>query len=345
MQRSLKILQVSNFDYKNNFHQFYNCDYKIYFGLIKNGHSVYQFSNRDIARQDGFFKSRFGSTAVQNEKLIKVAREIKPDLILLGHCEQIDNETLGKIKEENKNIKIAAFNVDALWLPHNVNLVKERSKAVDVLFSTTAGDSLKQFARDGLKVAFIPNPVDEAIDKYKCFENPAPEFDVFFAGGGKYRIDTCNFLKENLQEINIHHIGKGKGKVVYGQRYLDELKKCWIGLNLPQFTDDIYQPYLYSSDRISQYFGNGLLTFCHAKTKIWELLEDGKEAIYYSTEAELADKLQQAKINRKDSLTIAENGWKKYHMLYNSKIITQYMVDVILEQSFSHNYKWPTINH
>jgi hypothetical protein len=339
--KSLKILQVANFDYKNNFHQFYNCDYKLYFGLIKNGHSVYQFSNRDIARQDGFFKSRFGSKKVQNDKLIKVTREMRPDLILLGHAEQIDNATLNKIRSENKNIKIAAFNVDALWLEHNVQLVKERSKAVDALFLTTAGGSLKQFSRNGLKIAFVPNPVDESIDKYRCFENNNPEFDIFFAGGGEYRVGTCNYLKKKLPDLKFHTIAQTKPTLVYGQGYLDELKKCWIGINLPQFTDDHYQPYLYSSDRVSQYFGNGLLTVCHKKTGYSDLLEEGKEALFYSTEEELAEKLQHAKINRKDSLTIAENGWKKYHMLYNSKIITQYMVDVIFSESLSQNYKWP----
>ncbi len=226
INRPLKILQVANFGYKHNFQQFYNCDYKIYFGLIKNGHSVYQFSNRDIARQDGFFKSRFGSRSVQNKKLIKVAKEIRPDLILLGHSEQIENETLNIIREDNNKIKIAAFNVDALWLDHNVNLVKERSLAVDSMFLTTAGESLKQFSRAGLKISYIPNPVDGSIDKYRCFENENPEYDVFFAGGGEYRINTCNYIKEKLPEIKFHHIGKGKQKVVYGQKYLDELKKC-----------------------------------------------------------------------------------------------------------------------
>lgn len=342
MSRSLKILQVANFGYKHNFQQFYNCDYKIYFGLIKNGHSVYQFSNRDIARQDGFFKSRFGSKKIQNDKLLKVVREIKPNLILIGHSEQIENETLNKIKEENKDIKIAAFNVDALWLPHNLKLVKERSKAVDALFITTAGDMLKQFSRPGLKVSYIPNPVDSSIDKYKCFENKNPQYDIFFAGGGEYRVNTCNYIKQKSPNIKFHHIGNSKENLVYGQKYLDELQKCWMGLNLPQFTDDAHQPYLYSSDRISHYFGNGLLTFCHHKTKLWEFLEEGKDAFYYSSEDELAEKIQRAKLNEKESKIIAENGWKNYHMLYSSSLITQYIVEITLNQKLSQSYKWPT---
>ncbi len=341
MNSPLKILQVSNFGYKKNYHQFYNCDYKIYFGLIKNGHSVYQFSNRDIARQEGFFKSRFGAEKVQNEKLIKVVGEIKPDILLLGHCEQIKNETLNIIREKNKNIKIAAFNVDALWLEHNLNLVKERSKAVDAMFITTAGEILKQFSRPGLRLSFIPNPTDEAIDKYKCFEGEK-EFDVFFAGGGEYRTNTCEFLKGKLPDIKFNIVGQPRNTLAYGQKYFDELNKCWIGLNLPQFTDDFHQPYLYSSDRISQYFGNGLLTFCHKKTGYDKYLEEGREAFYYSSESELAEKIHQAKLNKSEAKNIAKNGWLKYHMLYNSKIITQYMVDIIRGEGLSQSYSWPT---
>lgn len=342
MQKSLKILQVSNFGYKHNFQQFYNCDYKLYFGLIKNGHAVYQFSNRDIARQEGFFKSRFGSEKVQNEKLINVVREIKPDFILIGHAEQITNETLQKIKDENKDIKIAGFNVDALWLEHNYDLVKSRCKAVDAMFITTAGEILKQFSRNGLKVSYIPNPVDSSIDKYRCFENATSEFDVFFAGGGDYRIGICDYLITKLSDVKIHHIGKGKHKVVYGQKYLDELKKCWIGLNLPQFTDQSRQPYLYSSDRISQYFGNGLLTFSHIKTGINDLLEEGKDCYYYGNEDELAEKIQRVKLNEKESKKIAESGWKKYHMLYNSALISQYVVETSFDLLASNSYSWPT---
>jgi spore maturation protein CgeB len=323
----MKILQISNFDYKKNLHHFYNCDYKIYFGLIKNGHNVYQFSNRDIARQSGFFKSRFGSQKAQNQQLIKTVRELKPELIVIGHAEQIENETLAQIRSENKNIKIAGFYVDALWLPKNVEFLKHRAPALDALFITTAGESLKQFKHDCNHVSFIPNPVDDSIDRYKNFAAKTHEKDVFFAGGGKYRTETCDYLKTNISKAKFNILGQYNVPLVYGQKYFDELQKCWIGLNLPQFTDDYHQPHLYSSDRIAQYFGNGLLTFVHAKTGYQDIFREGVDALYYSEKEELLDKLKHALKNKSKSLKIAESGWKKYHKIFNSQIITDYMVD------------------
>jgi hypothetical protein len=323
----MRILQVANFDYKKNYHQFYNCDYKFYFGLLKNGHAVYQFSNRDLARQEGFFKSRFASENAINKKLIKTVNQLKPDLIFLGHAENIQNETLLEIKSQHKNIKIAGFYVDALWLPKNVEYLKYRATALDALFITTAGDSLNQFKSLCPIVEFIANPVDDSIEIYKQFEKDNTEHDVFFAGSGVYRTETCEYLRENLKDIKFNILGQRTIPLTYGNKYFEELTKCKIGLNLPQFTDDIFQPYLYSSDRISHYFGNGLLTILHAKTGYKDFFKENEEAIYYSELEELAEKIQFYSKNDSSRKLIAKNGWTKYHMLYNSKIITQYIVN------------------
>jgi hypothetical protein len=341
MLKPLKILQISNFDYKRNFHHFYNCDYKIYFGLIKNNHAVYQYSNRDIARQEGFFKSRLGSKKIQNEKLLKIVSEIKPDIIIIGHADKIDNETLLQIKSENNNTKIIGFNVDALWVEHNLNLVKNRCLAVDAMFLTTAGNSLKQFERDGLILSYIPNPTDSSIDKYKCFENSNFEHDVFFAGGGENRLATCNFLKSNLTNFKFKFLGQNNIPLTYGQNYFDSLTTCWAGINLPQFTDEIYQPYLYSSDRISQFIVNGLLTFIHRKTGINNILKEDEEAIFYESDIELANKLEFYKNNMTKAKTIASNGWEKYHKEFSSEKITRYMLNLTLENLTSEQFFWP----
>jgi len=322
----MKILQIGNFGIKRNLSQFYNVDYKLYFGLIRNGHSVFQFSNRDIARQVGIIKSRLGSAKRVNKKLLQVCSQLKPEMILIGHAEQITNQTLEQIKSDNPNIKIAYFNVDALWVKHNKNLIRERlkCKSLDSFFITTAGESILEFKREGLQISFMPNPSDKAIDRYKCFENAAPKFDCFFAGSGEMRINFVNELESNLPNIKFNNLTK-KG-LVYGQQYFDELTQCRMGLNIPQFEEDEYQPYLYSSDRIAQYFGNGLLTFLHEKTGYKSFLKPNEDAIYYSSKSDLAEKIHEYKLNDNLAKKIAESGWKKYHMLYASENISQYVV-------------------
>lgn len=326
----MKILFVGNFDYKKNYHQFYNCDYKFYFGLIRNGHSVYQFSNRDLARQEGFFKSRFGSESAVNKKLLKVVRQLKPELIFLSHCGMVKNETLQIIRDENKNIKLAEINVDALWVDHIKKHLLERAPFIDALFLTTSGDQLNEFRKINpkLKASYIPNPVDPSIEVKKVFENADHEFDVFFGGGGTHRTATIDYLRKNLKEVKFNIAGQDI-PLVYGQKYFDEMCRCHTGLNLPQFVEDFYQPPLYSSDRIAQIFGNGLLAVIHAKTQLQTMFEPDVEAIFYDEWEDLAEKIHQYKIDKGKRKLIAENGWNKYHMLYNSKKITQDMVDII----------------
>ncbi len=327
----MKILFVGNFGYKKNYHQFYNCDYKFYFGLIRNNHSVYQFSNRDLARQEGFFKSRFGSENSVNKKLIKTVRELKPEIIFLSHCDMIRNETLQIIREENKNIKIAEINVDALWVEHIKKYLLERAAVLDALFLTTSGDQLNDFKKVNpeLKVSYIPNPVDSSIDTGKGFEKTDHEYDIFFGGRGDYRTPTLHYVKTNLPEVKFNVLGLWGKDITYGQKYLDEMRKCHTGLNLPQFVEDIYQPPLYSSDRIAQIFGNGLLTIIHEKTQLQTMFEPDVEAVYYSEWEDLAEKIQKFTIDKGKRNLIAEKGWNKYHMLYNSKNITQDMVDLV----------------
>ncbi len=328
----MKILFVGNFGYKKNFQHFYNCDYKFYFGLIKNNHAVYQFSNRDLARQEGFFKSRFGSQKVINKKLLKAVNELKPEIIFLSHCGMIENQTLQIIREQNKNIKIAEINVDALWVEKVKNYLLQRSPFIDAIFLTTSGSQLEEFRKINpqLKVSYIGNPVDETIEKYRCYENENYEYDVFFAGSHNYREATINFLKNKLSDVQFNILGQGSNPLKYGQAYIDELVKCHTGLNLPQFVEEKFQPPLYSSDRIAQYMGNGLLTIIHAGTGLQEIFEPDVDAVFYNEWEDLAEKIQQYKLNKSNRKTIAKNGCLKYHMLYNSKKISQDMVGLVV---------------
>jgi hypothetical protein len=337
----MKILQISNFGIKKNLEWFYNSDYKLYYGLVRLGHAVYQFSNRDIAKQVSIFKSRFGAAAKVNKKLLKICDNLRPDMILIGHAEMISNETLQQIKLKY-GTKIVLFNVDALWVEHIREHLLHRSKVADAMFLTTAGESLEQFRKNCPKVSFIPNPVDPAIDKYKLYENETHNYDIFFAGAGEFRINTINFLKEQLPEAKFNVPGQLGKPLKYGQSYWDELTQCRIGLNLPQFAEEKYNPPLYSSDRLAQYMGNGLATFIYKVQGYQDYFEDGKEAFFYDSNKHLAELLKELVPNKELLKEVAQKGREKYHMWYNSEIISQYIVDVTFDKKYKFDYNWPT---
>ena len=81
------------------------------------------------------------------------------------------NKTLETIRGVCPGVKIVYRNVDPLIHVQNVKDIKRRVGAVDGVFVTTAGESLRQFASDAGFVTFMPNPVDSAVDTVRSFAN------------------------------------------------------------------------------------------------------------------------------------------------------------------------------
>ena len=64
---------------------YYSGNHKISNGLIRNGHNVYDFSYRDIARKEALLKIKSLGITKMNQRLIETVSAVQPDLLLLGH--------------------------------------------------------------------------------------------------------------------------------------------------------------------------------------------------------------------------------------------------------------------
>ena len=108
------------------------------------------------------------------------------------------------------------------------------------------------------------------------------------------------------------------------------LSNAKMGVNLSRGDPTKY----YSSDRITQLIGNGLLTFIHEKTYFNNFFNN-KEVVFYSNLSQLSEKIQ--KFARDDDLRkkIARNGKKKYMKFFNSTVVADY----IIKNTFDLNYK------
>jgi glycosyltransferase involved in cell wall biosynthesis len=341
----MRILQISNFDRKNNLRYFYNTDFKIFNGLIRDGHATYQFSDRDVAKELSPFKSRFGGRKKANQKLLSIFKQLMPDLIIAGHTEIIENETFEQLRKIKPELKIIFFNVDAFFVPEyqrNIDYVKKISKVADFIFSTTAEPNLlKQFSGQRAKISYIPNPFDLAIDSKKAFENNNPDYDLFFAGGWQYRHDILSRIESEISGISIFKCGVTNDTRIFGDEYLSKLSSSRIGLNLSHGEDDKYTPYLYSSDRISQYIGNGLLTFMDAKTGYNDYFSED-EVIFYNSIDDLISKLKIYLKDDEKSRNSAKQAWQKAHKNYSTEKVTKYMIERCFDLDLSEDYNWPT---
>ena len=78
---------------------FYNTGRRINNGFIRLNHSVLEFSDRDIVSYYRNLKDLNGSKKL-NKKLIEVISNYLPDLIVFGHADLINSETLEFIKKK-----------------------------------------------------------------------------------------------------------------------------------------------------------------------------------------------------------------------------------------------------
>lgn len=335
----MRILHVANFSTHKYGADLYATDRKISAGLIRNGHFVYDFSYRDVCRNESFFRTTKLGTAKVNEKLLQACDTIVPHVLLLGHSELIDGFTLHKIKKKYPSIRIGLWYVDALFHKEKTTHLFERLESIDVIFATTGGAYLEEFRTDSTCSAFIPNMVDPAIENMKAFVSPAYDYDFVFCGRDSHDPERQSFMERLQQETSSYLRCAFRGCLghspVTGYDYLDFLSRSKMGLNISRRNDIP----LYSSDRLVQLLGNGLLTFCPQVPGMLNLF-NGDELIYFEEYEELLEKISWFHSHPDKSRKIAESGWNRVHRSYNNKRITKFMLELLFELPFTSDYEW-----
>ena len=131
----MKILHVHNMMIRNKGIMKFYSGRKFSNGIIRNNHTLLEFSDRDLNR----YLSPIGLRSIGKKRLqhylIETCVNFKPDLILLGHCELIENRTINEIRALLPHVKITHWFLDALWIQQNIERLQARIPAVDAIFS------------------------------------------------------------------------------------------------------------------------------------------------------------------------------------------------------------------
>ena len=355
----MKILVVGNGNLKHRGARYYDQAGKLANGLIRNGHNVFFFSDRDQVYSLSQFATlgMFGTKAHKikhiSRTFLDICRNFKPDLIVCVHADLIAPAALLVAREILPQVKIAQFNVDIIFNEHNAKNITDKLDGVDATFITTAGQGLRKFSRTGKRVSFIPNIVDSSIEWPKCWERADQPHEVFWAlralkGSveGDRRIDYPLYLEKN--GVSIDYYGMNGKPLLYDARYFEAIANAKMGINISQIwtrgncekaaDEDLY---LYSSDRIAHYLGSGLLTFITRDHKLEELFAPDKEAVYFDSKEELLEKITYFRTHDDQRKTIAKAGWEKAHTHYNERLIAKYLVEATFAEKFSEDYRWP----
>jgi len=183
--KKLRIMHITNFaDRHNGRLYFVSIGQKLSRGFVRSGHSVLNFSDRDMMRIGRGVFDIFGRSSL-NKKIISSVKNYNQDLLLIGHADLIYASTLEELKAYNKNLKIAQWFEDPLInsgpdYNENTKKVLDKLDFIDNTFVTTSPDVL-DFDLNGSNFHYMPIPVDDSVERLKVFEMPNSIFDVFFA--------------------------------------------------------------------------------------------------------------------------------------------------------------------
>ncbi len=345
----MKILHISNFVQKQNGRLYWNHCFKINNGLIRNGHNLYTFSDRDQSRMN--LLNKINDNKILNKSLLETFKNFDPDLVIMGHADKVHNKTLREFKAIKKDLKIIEWNVDNYYLDNTEKKFKKRSDIIDAFFITNADNNLNSCLSSNNSISFFPNIFDQSIENMRIFENSNFKYDIFFAlsygvGTGKIRNkksdydreEYLEYIQKKLPNIKTNFYGYNNIEPIWGSSFDKALSESPMSLNLSRNPVIKY----YSSDRISQYLGNGSCIFVDINSQLNDLFEND-EVIFFDANniREFGEKIIYYSNNINEVRQIAKKGWSKGHKNFNEKIITKYFLDVALNGKPKHDYSWP----
>ncbi len=345
--KTLKIMHITNLNNRFDGRLHYNTGRRLNNGFIRNGHNVLTLSDRDIIHNNKGFKDISGIKSLQT-KIIDTFNNFKPDLLVLGHADKVSTNTLAKLKEIDKNLRISQWFLDPLSKhgpdhENNSRRILDKMDYMDGTFLTTDPNSLDIELKNSY---FMPNPADKSFEILNNYKKDCP-FDVFFAMSHGVHRGKLKSGKDDNREIFINRLIKKNKNIIFdvfgmnnvqpiwADQFLQKISNSYMGLNLSRGKPIKY----YSSDRIAQLVGNGLLTFIDEKTFLSDFFSDN-EMIFYKDIDDLSYKLNKYKKDKKVGKKIASQGRKKYLRSFNSEIVSDFIITKTFGFKNKNKYIW-----
>ena len=338
--KNLRILHVTNFNERLDGRLFFNTGRRLNNGFIRLGHSVLGFSDRDIQKYYKSLGDIKGKKSL-NEKLKKTCYNYKPDLIVTGHADLISKDQIQELKEDNPNTRFAQWFLDPLNkngpdFERNKDRILDKIDVMDASFITTS-PSVLNFLPQNKKNFYIPNPSDQSFETLNNYKKSC-SVDVFFAlshgvhrgklkfGKEDDRIIFLDKLQKITSDVKFDLYGINNVQPIWADHYFKTISNAKMGLNLSRGEAIKY----YSSDRITQIVGNGLVCLIDEKTQYRDFFKND-EMVFYKNLNDLSEKIM--KISKDDKLRkkIAHKGKYKYMKFFNSTNVANFIINKTLE--------------
>ena len=348
-KRPMRILHITNFNERHNGRLFFNTGRRINNGFVRLGNSVLEFSDRDILKHYKNYNDYTGSKSL-NEKLRKTCYNYKPDLIVLGHADLVSPSVLGELKDEYNDLRIAQWFLDPLNINgpdyiKNKKRILDKCEFVDTNFITTSPEVLK-FLPNNIQNFYIPNPSDPSFETLNNYKTNCSN-DVFFAlSHGVHRgilksrtsDDRESFINKLMfktSNVKFDIFGMDEIQPIWADQYFKVISNSKMGLNLSRGSPIKY----YSSDRITQIAGNGLVTLIDEKTGYRDFFTS-KEMVFYKNVSDLSEKISKISHDEKLRKSIGKNGKIKYLRYFNSNLVADFIINKTFDINNNKKYLW-----
>jgi len=334
----MRVLHIANFSLGKDGRVFYSTDRKLSAGFTRAGHFVYDISDRDMARSLSPFGSKKLGRGKLNQAVLRTVANLQPELLLLGHTDLLHEATLDEARRLAPGLRIAQWFVDWLVYPRDRQHLFKRLPHLDAFFCTTGGDWLDPLRAINPNCHFLPNPVDPAVE---CLCNDQVTdfaYDLLYAGvdyKDPTRTTLLQGLTDNAAFLRFEVRGSLGKPAVYGAEYISLLSKSKMALNLSRRHDIPY----YSSDRIAQLTGNGLLTFM-PQTPGFRALFTDNEIVYFDDTPDLMEKALHYHKNDDERRAMAWRGRERAHRSYGAARIAKFITEMSCNVPPSEAYEW-----
>tara|TARA_A100001011_G_scaffold218483_1_gene226448 strand:+ start:2404 stop:4533 length:2130 start_codon:yes stop_codon:yes gene_type:complete len=346
--KNLRILHITNFNERLDGRLFFNTGRRINNGFIRLGHSVLGFSDRDIQKYYKSFNDFKGAKTL-NDKLKKTCYNYKPDMLILGHADLISPEQINELRNDYPNIKIGQWFLDPLNkkgpdFDRNKDRILDKINSVDASFLTTSPTALNFMPKE--RCFYIPNPSDNSFETLNNFNKPC-NVDVFFAlshgvhrgvlktGKVDDRVNFVNKLINITPNAKFDVYGINNIQPIWADHYFKTIENAKMGLNLSRGDAIKY----YSSDRITQIVGNGLVCLIDEKTQYRDFFTD-KEMVFYKNLNDLSEKILKVSNDEKLRKLLGKNGKEKYMKYFNSTLVAEFIINKTLGINDKKTFLW-----
>nr|WP_321455511.1 glycosyltransferase [uncultured Cohaesibacter sp.] len=341
-----RILFIGNFQRKRRCNHFYETSFIVENGLIRAGHFVLTFSLRDEVKQRRLAAAVGMDKKLAMKQLLGLIDEFDPEILLFDHVDLLDKDDFALLKERAKKARFVQYHVDSTKRASAMNFFSGRTEFMDVSFITSALDRKVEaiFPQDA-RIAYMPNPVDAAIERGQAFAHAKEELkrDFHFLGG------ICSDRVKQLDELRLllpstlrsDYAGAIVGKPdITGNAFLDYISGSAMSPSL-QPESGVEESYLYASTRVAQQMACGVLTFVHASTKLDDLYADG--VVLFRDIEHLGELVSRYHHDDEERRRLAQIGWQSVHEQTNTARVCQYMLDVLDEREAMDGYGWPSL--